>query len=168
MPSPKRQLIPSPLARLRARWSVSACAPCAGHACLCVCVYMCAAQTQPGPERNDPFVGFELCQPLPEKLGFNGWNGGAVVLWISDSRLFVSPRSLTAAQASELMERLTRRLNLHAGDLTQLSYVPSNHATTTTTCEMGRGRRRKGISPSSLISLCTLTKSSCRLTGPVT
>lgn len=87
-----------------------------------VCVYMCAGQTQPGPERNDPFVGFELCQHLPEKLGFNGF--GSVT-----PTCFSPPRSLTAAQASELMERLTQALNLHAADLTQLSYVQSNQAT---------------------------------------
>ncbi|TWW70874.1 hypothetical protein D4764_17G0003570, partial [Takifugu flavidus] len=43
--------------------------------------------------------------------------------------IITGSESLTAAQASELMERLTQRLNLHAADLTQLSYVQSNPAT---------------------------------------
>ena len=39
----------------------------------------------------------------------------------------VSPHSsLTSDQGSDLMERLTQRLNLHAADLTQLSYVQTN------------------------------------------
>lgn len=67
LPRPKRQLIPSPRARRRARWCVSAFPPNTP-----VCVYMCAGQTQPGPERNHPFVAFGLCQPLPGKLGFTG------------------------------------------------------------------------------------------------
>lgn len=33
------------------------------------------------------------------------------------------PSALTSDQGSDLMERLTKRLNLHAADLTQLSYV---------------------------------------------
>ncbi|XP_029698335.1 receptor-type tyrosine-protein phosphatase N2 isoform X2 [Takifugu rubripes] len=37
--------------------------------------------------------------------------------------IITGSESLTAAQASELMERLTQRLNLHAADLTQLSVL---------------------------------------------
>lgn len=51
------------------------------------------------------------------------------LIWVwtseSDARLSVclSPSSLTTDQGSDLMERLMQRLNLHAADLTQLSYV---------------------------------------------
>lgn len=45
-----------------------------------------------------------------------------------DAQLSVcfSPSSLTTDQGLDLMERLTQKLNLHAADLTQLSYVQTN------------------------------------------
>lgn len=56
-----------------------------------------------------------------------------MALQTCDAYLFVcfSPSSLTTDQGSDLMERLTQRLNLHAADLTQLSYVqhPINEPT---------------------------------------